>query len=99
MIDGITGNVKFDTDGRRTNFQIYIYDLTFHGYVQTGSWNPSDGVSVSAFSQPSMSGIDNESLFNRTFIVLTVLVSFWRSKILISENLKKLFTESAVWHA
>lgn len=73
-VDGLTGTVKFDTDGRRTEFQVQIQTLTSHGSVPIGTWSPNDGIAMEKLGHATLSGIDSDQFFNRTFIVLTTIV-------------------------
>lgn len=73
-VDGVTGMLKFDTDGRRTEFQVQIHTLTSHGLEAIGTWSLNDGISMTKLIHATLSGVDNDSLFNQTFIVLTTIV-------------------------
>lgn len=74
MIDGLTGTVKFDTDGKRSYIAVQILQLNPHGLTPIGMWNSDAGLTISREPEPPPTGIDNEAVRNRTFIVLTSLV-------------------------
>ncbi len=46
---GLTGLVKFDYEGFRTNIELQIIELTEDGIQEKGTWNTSRGVSVHQF--------------------------------------------------
>lgn len=102
-VDGLTGAVKLDPDGRRSDFNVQIYSLISHGMVPTGTWNPNDGISMSKTPHPTLIGINTDSLFNKTFIVLTVIVCgdnlFVIDLIVTAYPWFYCCTESTVWNA
>lgn len=88
-VHGITGELKFDVEGRRSNIVTQILELNAHGLSPIGTWNPNDGIAISR--QPSENFIDSEnsSLRNRTFIVLTVLVLNQTLSVLCEKSISK----------
>lgn len=71
---GLTGVIKFDHQGFRSDFTLDIIELTREGLQKAGSWNSSEGVNY------TRSYGDNEKqiveiLQNKTLIVTTILVS------------------------
>jgi hypothetical protein len=42
-INGLTGPVMMDSDGRRRRFQLDILNLHKFGLTKIGSWNPDNG--------------------------------------------------------
>lgn len=73
MIEGLTGPIKFDTEGFRTDFGLDILELDTHGLIKVGTWEAADGVSTTR--EPTIDPIIGDGSFkNKTFIVLTSLV-------------------------
>ena len=73
-MDGLTGKVKFDKSGRRTDFTLDIVELKKHGLEKVGSWHDKDGIKFSRNFMKTYSEIV-ESLQNKTLVVTTVVVS------------------------
>ena len=46
-MDGLTGKVKFDKSGLRTDFTLDIVELKRHGLEKVGSWHEKDGIKFS----------------------------------------------------
>lgn len=71
---GLTGLVKFQTDGFRGDFELDIVHLKSDGLKKVGSYNSTSGVewrvdtSSTAFS-------DDDDIQNKTFKILIALVS------------------------
>ena len=74
-MDGLTGKVKFDKSGLRTDFTLDIVELKRHGLEKVGSWHDKDGIKFSRNFMKTYSEIV-ESLQNKTLVVTTVVVSF-----------------------
>jgi hypothetical protein len=74
-LHGLTGLVQFDNEGLRTNIALDIMELSYNGLHRIGTWNSTenDGLRITRLLPPP-SGQENESLQNKTFIVLTALV-------------------------
>ncbi|XP_018563905.1 glutamate receptor ionotropic, kainate 2-like [Anoplophora glabripennis] len=70
--EGLTGLIKFNTEGFRSDFQLDLFELREGGITDIGTWNTSNGLSVTKKSveQPVP---DGDSLKNKTFIVITTL--------------------------
>ena len=75
-MEGLTGFIKFDTQGYRTFFYLHILELTPEGLTTVSSWNPIEGAN---FTRPPAAGeaasLLDESLVNKTLIVSSKLVS------------------------
>ncbi|XP_046669515.1 glutamate receptor ionotropic, kainate 2-like [Homalodisca vitripennis] len=71
---GITGLVKFDNEGFRTDFRLDILDLKPEGLRKTGTWNITDGVNFTQLENDD-SGLDDlrRELRNMSFIVMIAL--------------------------
>ena len=74
-MDGLTGKVKFDKNGLRTDFTLDIMELKRHGLEKVGSWHDKDGIKFSRNFMKTYSEIV-ENLQNKTLVVTTVVVSF-----------------------
>ena len=71
---GLTGTIKFDQHGLRTDFQLEIVELKKDGLVKVGIWQENQGVNFTRNFTESYSEIV-ESLQNKTLIVTTIYVS------------------------
>lgn len=70
---GLTGEIKFDQEGFRTNFNLYIMELVEEGSQQVGTWDPLNGAKFNRSVQPEIP--ENEfSLRNKTLKVVIALV-------------------------
>lgn len=65
--------IKFDSEGLRTNFHLSIIELQSEGLVVVGTWNSIDGANFSRHHLDGSAQIQ-ESLFNKTLIVSSILV-------------------------
>ena len=72
---GLTGKVKFDKHGMRTNFTLDIVELKRHGLEKVGSWHDVDGIKFSRNFVTTYSEIV-ESLQSKTLVVTTVVVRY-----------------------
>lgn len=72
----MTGMIKFDHAGFRSNFVLDIVELTFtDGLRKKGTWNSTEGLNLTlAMPEDAPTG-EAISLQNKTFIVLIALVS------------------------
>ena len=71
---GLTGTIKFDQHGLRTDFTLEIVELKKDGLIQVGNWNEKYGVNFTRNFTESYSEIV-ESLQNKTLVVTTIYVS------------------------
>lgn len=71
---GLTGTIKFDQHGLRTDFQLEIVELKKDGLVKVGIWQENKGVNFTRNFTESYSEIV-ESLQNKTLVVTTIYVS------------------------
>lgn len=73
---GLTGVIKFDHQGFRSDFVLDIVELNSkEGLKKIGTWNSTEGVNFTRTYGDVYTQIV-ESLQNKTFIVTTILVSF-----------------------
>ena len=72
-MDGLSGKIKFDAEGFRSNFQLDIVELKKDSLAKVGAWDPINGANFSYNFTEITTGIV-ESLHNKTLIVSTILV-------------------------
>ncbi len=83
VVQGLSGEIKFDNQGYRTNFAVDIMELTSSGLAKIGIWNTTDGLTITRVYETS-GGFVEGSLKNKTFIILTTLV--WSSQLSIRSH-------------
>ena len=71
---GLTGIIKFDQHGLRTDFTLEIVELKKDGLVRVGHWDERHGVNFTRNDTESYNEIV-ESLQNKTLVVTTIYVS------------------------
>ncbi|XP_055852904.1 glutamate receptor ionotropic, kainate 2-like [Episyrphus balteatus] len=72
-ISGISGELKFDNEGLRTDFQLETIELTSSGLSKIGTWSSQEGFSMNRKPPPQALEVDQRSLVNKTFVVITAL--------------------------
>uniref|UniRef100_F7BXT8 Glutamate receptor n=3 Tax=Metatheria TaxID=9263 RepID=F7BXT8_MONDO len=72
QVQGMTGNIQFDTYGRRTNYTIDVYEMKVTGSRKAGYWNEYERFVPFLDQQVSN---DSSSSENRTIVVTTILES------------------------
>lgn len=75
-MEGLTGFIKFDTQGYRTFFYLSILELTPEGLTAVSSWNPIDGANVTRPTVTEATTLLDDNLINKTLIVSSKLVSY-----------------------
>ena len=70
---GLTGKIKFDQHGIRSDFVLEIVELKKDGLIKVGEWNEKSGVNFTRNFTESYTEIV-ESLQNKTLVVTTVFV-------------------------
>ncbi|XP_049872847.1 glutamate receptor ionotropic, kainate 2-like isoform X2 [Pectinophora gossypiella] len=71
--DGMTGLVKFDEEGFRSDFEIDVIELMGHGFDKVAKWTAEDGLVGSRTLIPVTEQEGSESMKGKHFIVLTAL--------------------------
>lgn len=72
---GLTGKIKFDQEGFRTDIELELVDLTQDGLRVTGTWSTKTGINVSAIPKSeTVPGGKEFDLRNMSFVVITALV-------------------------
>lgn len=72
---GLTGEIKFDTNGLRSDFTVQIYELNSHGKSNVGTWDPENGLAITKALAPPEGYIDDSAIRNMSFVVITAIVS------------------------
>ncbi|NWQ73679.1 GRIA2 protein, partial [Columbina picui] len=73
QVEGLTGNIKFDQNGKRINFTINVMELKSTGPRKIGYWSEVDKMVVNPLDGPL--GNESSGLENKTIIVTTILES------------------------
>ena len=73
-MDGLTGPIRFDSLGFRSDFNLDIIELKKEGLFKVGTWNQGSGANFTRNYTESYSEIV-ESLHNKTLSITTILVS------------------------
>lgn len=72
---GLTGLIKFDRDGFRSNIQLDIVRLTEDGLMKIGEWNSTSSGSIEWMADGTKTADVDQKLQNKTFIVLISLTA------------------------
>ncbi|XP_063793308.1 glutamate receptor 3 isoform X1 [Pseudophryne corroboree] len=70
QVQGMTGNIQFDTYGRRTNYTIDVYEMTATKPRKVGHWNEYERFVPIPDQQPVN---ESSSVENKTIVVTTIL--------------------------
>ncbi|OCT67473.1 glutamate receptor, ionotropic, AMPA 3 L homeolog isoform X2 [Xenopus laevis] len=70
QVQGMTGNIQFDTYGRRTNYTIDVYEMTPTKPRKVGHWNEYERFVAVPDQQPTN---ESSSVENKTIVVTTIL--------------------------
>nr|BAC19820.1 AMPA GluR2 [Taeniopygia guttata] len=73
QVEGLTGNIKFDQNGKRINFTINVMELKSTGPRKIGYWSEVDKMVVNPLDGPLGNG--SSGLENKTIIATTILES------------------------
>lgn len=71
---GLTGLIKFDNEGYRTNIELQIIELTENGIEEKGIWNTSKGVRMIPHKQETNQSGTYSRNFMPTFNVIISMV-------------------------
>ncbi|XP_053363167.1 glutamate receptor 4a isoform X2 [Clarias gariepinus] len=69
-IQGLTGNIQFDQNGRRVNYTMDVFEMTSSGPQKIGYWNDMDKL---VLVQNELAGGNGSAGENRTVIVTTIM--------------------------
>ncbi|CAI5784178.1 glutamate receptor 2 isoform X2 [Podarcis muralis] len=73
QVEGLSGNIKFDQNGKRINYTINVMELKSTGPRKIGYWSEVDRMVVNPIECPSCN--ESSGLENKTIIVTTILES------------------------
>ncbi|XP_044286628.1 glutamate receptor 2 isoform X1 [Varanus komodoensis] len=73
QVEGLSGNIKFDQNGKRINYTINVMELKSTGPRKIGYWSEVDRMVVNPID--GLSGNESSGLENKTIIVTTILES------------------------
>lgn len=79
-IEGLTGHIKFDHHGQRSEFSLELYELQSIGVKGIGTWNSSIGLNIDRYQPLTSFNSEELPLNNKSFKVLTAIVSIGISK-------------------
>nr|XP_053639399.1 glutamate receptor ionotropic, kainate 2-like [Cherax quadricarinatus] len=74
QVNGLTGLIKFDTEGFRRDVTLDIVELTKDGLTRVGRWDPGSGANYTRSYSEVQQGIV-ESLQNKTLMVTSILAA------------------------
>lgn len=83
---GYTGAIRFDAEGRRSDFEAEIIELTTNGLIKIGIWNQTAGLKIKRPLVDDETPEDAASLTGKHFYVISVLV---RCRLINSSNFNK----------
>lgn len=72
---GLTGTIKFDQHGLRSDFTLEIVELKKDGLMKVGVWQENKGVNFTRNFTESYNEIV-DSLQNKTLVVTTIFVRY-----------------------
>uniref|UniRef100_A0A3P8ZA14 Glutamate receptor n=1 Tax=Esox lucius TaxID=8010 RepID=A0A3P8ZA14_ESOLU len=71
QVQGMTGNIQFDSYGRRSNYTIDVYEMRMGGPKKIGYWNEYERF-VNVLEQQAVAN-ESSSVENRTIVVTTIM--------------------------
>ncbi|XP_050700937.1 glutamate receptor ionotropic, kainate 2-like isoform X2 [Eriocheir sinensis] len=74
QVNGLTGLIKFDTEGFRRDVTLDIVELTKEGLTRVGRWDPGNGANYTRTYSEVQQGIV-ESLQNKTLVITSILAA------------------------
>ncbi|XP_045449718.1 glutamate receptor ionotropic, kainate 2-like [Melitaea cinxia] len=72
-VDGLTGTIKFDNEGVRSEIEVDVLEVMAHGLEKVGTWTTEDGFTESRKVIPAIEKEGSDSMKGKHFIVLTAL--------------------------
>uniref|UniRef100_A0A182HTL3 Ionotropic glutamate receptor C-terminal domain-containing protein n=1 Tax=Anopheles arabiensis TaxID=7173 RepID=A0A182HTL3_ANOAR len=72
-IHGLTRSIKFDHQGHRSDFLLDLIELGPAGLEKVGVWNSTEGLNFTRKTEQAAHAMDDGTLQNRTFLVLTAI--------------------------
>ncbi|CAH0392220.1 unnamed protein product [Bemisia tabaci] len=75
QIEGLTGEIKFNENGKRKNYTLHVMEMTMHSaMVKVAEWSDVSGLTVLA-PKNEKPRPPTEIEKNRTYIVTTITVN------------------------
>ena len=71
---GLTGPIKFDTAGLRTQFELDLMELQLSGLAEVGTWNSLDHLMEGRKQEDKAGDGLQDPMANKTFVITTILV-------------------------
>ena len=71
---GLSGPIKFDTNGLRSQFSLELLELQANGLQTVGTWNSVDRLMLDRDGTDDASSVRGHAMENKTFIIVSVLV-------------------------
>ncbi|KAH8418012.1 hypothetical protein KR222_010349, partial [Zaprionus bogoriensis] len=72
-LNGLTGAIRFDYEGLRTDFQLEVIELSVSGMQQIGQWSTEGGFEMNRPAPAHTLEPDMRSLMNKSFVVVTAI--------------------------
>ncbi|XP_022249395.1 glutamate receptor ionotropic, kainate 2-like [Limulus polyphemus] len=69
---GLTGEIRFDKFGFRSDFKMKLIELTREGLHYAGDWSTKEGINITSNTSKAFAGV-KATLKNRTLVVTTLL--------------------------
>lgn len=73
-VTGLSGLIKFDHEGFRSDFKLDIIELTSEGLIKKGTWNTTEGVNFTQTIETEDEANSKMDLRNVTFVVMISMV-------------------------
>lgn len=74
-IEGLTGNVQFNEEGRRQNYTLHVVEMGVNSaIVKVAEWNDEIGFVPVSYKYPRPKS-NSHIARNKTYIVTTIVVS------------------------
>jgi len=70
---GLSGPIKFDTSGLRTQFEMDLMELQKEGLTKVGFWNSLDHLSLEREEKKSEEAGNPDPMANKTFVITAIL--------------------------
>merc|ERR1712128_279391 len=70
---GLSGPIKFDTSGLRTQFAMDLMELQMTGLTKVGTWNTLDRLGSAREEEEKIDGGEVDPMANKTFVICAVL--------------------------
>ncbi|KAH8358943.1 hypothetical protein KR093_003431, partial [Drosophila rubida] len=72
-LNGLSGAIRFDYEGLRTDFQLEVIELSVSGMQPVGQWSSEGGFEMNRPAATHTLEPDMRSLMNKSFVVVTAI--------------------------